>query len=166
MLARFFTAVQFTLVRSSAAQSDDPGAILNEAAAAYNAASRELEKMKIREQHDDLVDSVTRTPFLLILTPDKPRAAPRFRCVMAKSTGTIRLKATSTPRPQAHPTPASCSTPQFLTAALLSAKFLRQESLQAGGAQHFGDVIEAHYERTHQSRNVETSRTGSITPRT
>ena len=61
-LARFFSAVQFTFFRSSAARSDDPAAILNEAASAYNAASRELEGIKAREQYDDLADSVTRAP--------------------------------------------------------------------------------------------------------
>jgi TonB family protein len=166
-LALLVAAAQLACVRSSASQAEDPAALLNEAASAYrDATSLQLEGTKIREQHDDFVDSVTRTPFLLILTPDnKFRQESKTEAGVTVQVCDGEMHWNYSPQTNKYSSAAGTPNPsflfntavdlRFLTTGLLSAKFLRQESLQAGGAQHFCDVIEAHYERTHQSRNVE-----------
>jgi TonB family protein len=166
-LALLLIAAQLAFVRSSASQAEDPAALLNEAASAYRSAtSLQLEGTKIREQHDDFVDSVSRTPFLLILTPDN-RFRQEFKTEAGAAIQVCDGEKHWNYSPQTNKYSSAAGTPnpnflfntavdlRFLTTGLLSAKFLRQESLQAAGADHFCDVIEAHYERTHQSRNVE-----------
>ncbi len=147
--------------------SDDPAALLSQAASTYHDASNlQLRGVKVREQHDDFVDSVTRAPFHLALTPDN-----RFHQDSRTETGDViqvcdgEKHWTYTAQTNKYSSAPGTPNPTFLfdtavdlrymTAGLLGAKFLRQESLDAGGAQHFCDVIEAHYERPRQSPTTE-----------
>jgi peroxiredoxin/outer membrane lipoprotein-sorting protein len=151
----------------SGAQADDPAAILNAASSVYHGASSlQLKGVKVREQHDDFVDEVRRTPFELLLMPDN-----RFRQESMIEGGPV-IQVCDGERhwsysPQTNKFSSAAGTPnptilfdtavdlRYLTDGLVSAKLLRQESLGAGGAQHFCDVIEAHYERPHQSATTE-----------
>jgi TonB family protein len=165
VVAFLVAAALITFGRISASQVEDPAAILNETASAYrDAANVELEGTKIREQHDEFVDSVTRTPFVLILTPDKFRQESKTGAGTAIQVCDGEKHWNYSPQTNKYSSTPGTPNPSILfntavdlrslTTGLLSAKFLRQESLAAGGAERFCDVIEAHYERTHQSRNV------------
>jgi tetratricopeptide (TPR) repeat protein/outer membrane lipoprotein-sorting protein len=152
--------------QSSASEAGDPAAILNQAASAYREASNiELRGTKIREQHDDFVDNVVRTPFILVLTPEN-----KFRQESKNEAGTdlqvgdgqkhwdYSARTNKYAVNAGTPNPLSLFNSEvdlrFTTSNLLEAKFLRQESLEAGGAQHFCDVIQAHYDR-YQARNTD-----------
>jgi thiol-disulfide isomerase/thioredoxin len=160
-------AVLAGCAQPSAAQGDDPAGLLSAAASTYREASNfQLKGTKIHEQHDEFVDYVVRTPFTLLLTSDN-----RFRQEsMTEAGATIQVcdgekhwnyssqnnkysSAAGTPNPVSLFNTAVDL--RFLNTGLVEAKLLRQESVDAGGAQHFCDVIEARYERTRQTRNVE-----------
>ncbi len=151
----------------AAAETGDPATLLDEASSVYRQASNlQLKGTKVHEQHDDFVDEVRRTPFVLFLTPDN-----RFQQrSMSESGDFVQIcdgekHWTYTPQTNRYssapgtPSPTSLFTTsidlRYMTTGLLSAKLLRQETLDAGGAQRFCDVIEAHYERPHQPAAAE-----------
>jgi len=151
----------------SAAQADNPAAILDQASSVYRQASNlQFKGTKVREQHDEFVDEVRRTPFALILTPDN-KFEQRSRSEAGDVLQICDGEKHWTYIPQTNKYSSAPGTPsatslfntaidlRYMTTGLLSAKLLRQESLDAGGAQRFCDVIEAHYERPHQSAATE-----------
>lgn len=146
-----------------AAPADDPAAILNEASSAYRQASNlQLKGTKVREQHDEFVDEVGRTPFALVLTPDNKF----FQKSQGEAGDVLQIcdgEKHWTYVPQTNKYSSALGTPsptslfntaidlRYMTAGLVSAKFVRQETLDAGGAQRFCDVVEAHYERPNET---------------
>jgi TonB family protein len=156
-----------SFAKSSPSQPDDQIDILNRVASAYRGASNlQLKGMKIHERHDEFVDNVTKIPFALILTPDN-----KFRLESKNEAGTDLQVCDGqkhwdySARTNKYSSAAGTPDPiylfndrvdlRFLTGHLLNAEFLRQETLQAGAGEHLCDVIEVHYERTHQSPNAE-----------
>jgi TonB family protein len=153
--------------RVTFAESGDQLDILNQAASVYRGASSlQLKGMKIHERHDEFVDNVTRTPFALILTPDN-----KFRLESKTEAGTDlqvcdgQTHWSYSARTNKYSSAAGTPDPiylfddrvdlRFLAGHLLNAEFLRQETLQAGAAEHLCDVVQVHYERTRQSPNAE-----------
>jgi TonB family protein len=151
----------------SSSSSGDQLDILNQAASVYRRASNlQLKGKKIHERHDEFVDNVTTTPFTLILTPDN-----KFRLETTTEAGTDLQVCDGqshwdySARTNKYSTAAGTPDPihlfndrvdlRLLTGHLLNAEFLRQEALQAGAGEHLCDVIQVHYQRTHQSPNAE-----------
>ena len=152
---------------AQASQPGDPIGILNQAAVIYRGASIfQLKGVKMYERHDEFIDTVTRTPFLLILTPDN-----RYRQESTSAAGTdlqvcdgltnwhymARTKKYSSAPGIPDPTSLFNSRidPRFLNEHLITAELLRQETLQTATGDHLCAVIQAHYERTQQPRNVD-----------
>jgi thiol-disulfide isomerase/thioredoxin/outer membrane lipoprotein-sorting protein len=157
--------------RPSPAQADtptgDPAAVLSQSASIYHDASNlQLKGTKVREQHDEFVDEVRRTPFVLILTPDN-KARQESKTASGTTIQVWDGEKHWTYIPQTNRYSSAPGTPnpvslfrtaidlRFITTGLLSAKFLRQESIDVGGAPRFCDVIEAHYDRPRQSAATE-----------
>ena len=157
--------------RLSPAQADvqagDPAAILSQSASIYHdASSLQLKGTKVREQHNEFVDEVRRTPFVLILTPDNKARQE------SKTTGGTTVQVWDGEKhwtyiPQTNRYSSAPGTPspvslfstaidlRSMTSGLLSAKLLRQESIDVGGVQRLCDVIEAQYERPRESATTE-----------
>ncbi len=158
---------QVGFAQSAPFQPEEPVAILNQAVSVYRGASNlQLKGIRIHEQHDEFIDNVTRTPFILILTPDN-----KFRHELKTEAGTDLQVCDGqkhwnySARTNKYSSAAGTPDPiylfndgvdlRFLTGHLLNAEFLRQETLQAGPGEHLCDVIQVHYERTHRSSNTE-----------
>jgi TonB family protein len=167
VLILLLTATRVSFANSSPSQPEDQVDILNQAASVYRGASSfQLKGVKIHEQHDEFVDNVSRTPFMLILAPDN-----RFRQESKTEAGTdlqvcdgqthwiYSARTNRYSEAAGTPNPIYLFNSQvdlrFLTSHLLNAEFLRQETLQAGAGEHACDVIQVHYERTRQSPNTE-----------
>lgn len=145
-----------------AAQAEDPAAILNEASSVYRQASNlQLKGTKVREQHDEFVDEVVRNPFALVLTRDNKffqkaqgEAGDVLQICDGEEHWTYLAQTNKYSSAPGTPSPTSLFNTaidlRYMTTGLLSARFLRQETLDAGGAQRFCNVIEAHYERPNQ----------------
>jgi thiol-disulfide isomerase/thioredoxin len=148
-------------------QAEDQTDLLIQATLVYRGASNlQLKGVKIYERHDEFIDTVTRTPFTLILMPDN-----KFRQELKNVAG-ADLQVCDGQRHWNYFAPtkkytSGAGTPdpiylfnsrvdlRFLTEHLLSAELLRQETLQAGAEEHLCDVVQAHYERGPQPRNTE-----------
>ncbi|HEV2424095.1 MAG TPA: redoxin family protein [Terriglobia bacterium] len=145
-----------------AAQAGDPAAVLSEASSVYRQASNlQIKGTKVREQHDEFVDEVARTPFELVLTPDNKflqkaqgEAGDVLQICDGEQHWTYLPQTNRYSSAPGTPSPTSLFNTaidlRYLTTGLLSAKRLRQETLEADGVQRFCDVIEAHYERPNQ----------------
>ena len=153
--------------QAQASQPADPIGILNQAALIYRGASSlQLKGVKMYERHDEFIDTVTRTPFLLILAPDN-----RYRQESRSAAGTdlqvcngltnwhYMARTNKYSSAPGIPDPINLFNsridPRFLNEHLITAELLRQETSQTATGDHLCDVIQAHYERTQQPRNVD-----------
>jgi tetratricopeptide (TPR) repeat protein/outer membrane lipoprotein-sorting protein len=166
LIAIFLLAAGVVFAQDSPPEPEGPAAVLNQVASAYRGASNlVLQGTKVREQHDEFVDNVSRTPFVVTLTPDN-----KFRLESKSAAGTDLQVGDGEKhwyyfaRTNKYVTNAGSPNPvflfttaidlRFLTTNLLESKLLREESLEAGGVQHLCEVIQAHYDRF-QTRNTD-----------
>jgi len=150
-------ATRVGLAQTSPSEPGYQIALLNQAASVYRGASNlQLKGIRIHEQHDEFTDNVTRTPFILTLTPDN-----QFRREAKNEAGTDLQVCDGEKhwiyfaRTNKYSSAAGTPDPvylfnslvdlRFLTDHLLHAEFLRQETLQTGAGEHLCDLIQAHY---------------------
>ncbi len=147
--------------------SPDARSILENIGKTYRTPSNiELKGTKIVEQHDQFMDTVFRSAFTLILTPDnRVREESKTRLGTTIQVWDGEKKWNYTPLGNKYftntskPEPASLLGPHVDLRApatdLKDAKLLRQETLEVEGTKHFCDVVEATYEPKQNSQNVQ-----------
>ena len=154
-------------IATAQSQTRDARAILKSVGSVYRApSSLELKGTKIREQRDEFNESIYRTPFTLLLTPDsecrmesKSKMGTSLQVCDGEKTWNYFAQ---TNKYFANPGKLD---PAFLfdtrvdlrmpTSKLLEANLLRQEVLEIDGAKRRCDVIEATYDHKQGMGNTE-----------